>query len=147
LDRSTPFWRSCGPGDDLIYGGFLVYGGPDDDAIYGGSGDDAIYGDDGDDYLYAAGDGIADLLSGGGGSDLCIVGPEDLAHTSGCEVLYVQVTLIELFAAATERGARSGCPFPSVWEILRFSGVLSYLASIRLRFFRRFSGQNSRRPA
>jgi Ca2+-binding RTX toxin-like protein len=77
-----------------------------------GNGDDAIYGDDGDDYLYAADDGIADLLSGGGGSDLCVVGPEDLAYTSGCEVSYVQVTLIELFAAATEEVApRAGAPF------------------------------------
>jgi hypothetical protein len=50
-------------------------------AIYGGLGSDAIYGDDGDDYLYAA---------GGDGSDPCVVGPEDLAYTSGCEVLYVQ---------------------------------------------------------
>jgi hypothetical protein len=74
---STPFWRSCGPGDDLIRGCF----GNGDDAIYGGLSSDAIYGDDGDDCLYAA---------GGGGSDPCVVGPEDLAYTSGCEVLYVQ---------------------------------------------------------
>jgi Ca2+-binding RTX toxin-like protein len=86
LDRSTPFWRSCGPGNDLIRGGF----GNGADALYGGPGSDAVYGDDGDDYLYAAGEGIADLVSGGPGSALCVVGPEDLPYTSGCEVLYVQ---------------------------------------------------------
>lgn len=83
---------------DLIYGGYgddLIRGGALDDALYGGPGSDAIYGDDlpfeaFDDYLYSAGDGIADLVSGGAGSDLCIVGPEDLPYTSGCEVLYVQ---------------------------------------------------------
>jgi Ca2+-binding RTX toxin-like protein len=75
-----------GYGDDLIRGGF----GDGDDALYGGLGSDAIYGDDGDDYLYSAGDDTADLVSGGAGDDLCIVGPEDLLYTSGCEALYVQ---------------------------------------------------------
>jgi Ca2+-binding RTX toxin-like protein len=83
---------------DLIYGGYgddLILGGALDDALYGGPGSDAIYGDDlpaeaFDDYLYSAGDGTADLVSGGAGSDLCIVGPEDVPYTSGCEVLYVQ---------------------------------------------------------
>jgi hypothetical protein len=41
-------------------------------------------------HLYSAGDATADLVSGGAGSDLCVVGPEDLPYTSGCEVLYVQ---------------------------------------------------------
>jgi len=79
--------------NDLIYGGSgddLIRGGALDDALYGGPGSDAIYGDEHDDYLYSAGDGTADLVSGGAGSDLCIVGPEDLPYTYGCEVLYVQ---------------------------------------------------------
>ena len=75
-----------GYGDDLIRGGF----GDGDDALYGGLGSDAVYGDHGDDYLYAAGDAAADLVSGGAGSDLCIVGSEDLPHTSGCEALRVR---------------------------------------------------------
>jgi Ca2+-binding RTX toxin-like protein len=83
---------------DLIYGGYgddLIRGGALDDALYGGPGSDAIYGDElqteaFDDYLYSAGDGTADLVSGGAGSDLCIVGPEDLPYTYGCEMLYVQ---------------------------------------------------------
>ncbi|QIN77650.1 hypothetical protein GBA65_03040 [Rubrobacter marinus] len=72
-----------GPGDDLVRGGF----GDGDDALYGGPGSDAVYGDGGDDYLYAADDASADLVSGGAGSDLCVVGTEDLPHTSGCEAL------------------------------------------------------------
>lgn len=75
-----------GPGDDLIRGGF----GNGDDALYGDLGSDAVHGDDGDDYLYSADDATADLVSGGAGSDLCIVGPEDLPYTSGCDVLYVR---------------------------------------------------------
>jgi Ca2+-binding RTX toxin-like protein len=80
-------------GHDLIYGGYgddLVRGGALDDALYGGPGSDAVYGDEYDDYLYSAGDATADLVSGGAGSDLCVVGPEDLPYTSGCEALYVR---------------------------------------------------------
>jgi Ca2+-binding RTX toxin-like protein len=60
------------------------------DALHGGPGSDAAHGDAGDDYLYSAGDSVADLVSGGAGSDLCVVAREDVPYTSGCEALRVQ---------------------------------------------------------
>lgn len=78
-------------GDDLVDGGTgndSVYGGAGDYTIYGYKGYDDLYGWTGSDYLYSAGDGAFDLVVGGYGYDVCVVGPQDSAY--GCEELYRQ---------------------------------------------------------
>ena len=78
-------------GNDLVDGGSgddEVYGGVGNDTIYGSGGSDNLYGWTGSDYLYSAGDGTYDLVYGGSGYDICVVGPEDEAY--GCEAIYGQ---------------------------------------------------------
>ena len=61
-----------GAGDDDFYGGDLgetLTGGPGDDELIGGGGSDALKGGFGDDFLWGEGDGLADALDGGEGSE------------------------------------------------------------------------------
>jgi Ca2+-binding RTX toxin-like protein len=59
-------------GNDTIYGGDgndQIDGGSGDDQLFGDAGIDLLMGSSGDDLLYAGGDGAADVLVGGSGSD------------------------------------------------------------------------------
>ena len=81
----------CGDGEDLFISTGnsrdLVYGGGGNDSIYAGDGWDWVLGEEGDDVIcdsllglhFSApgGDGKVDWLSGGGGSDTFVIGPED----------------------------------------------------------------------
>lgn len=80
-----------GLGDDLVAGGpghDVVDGGLSDDTVHGGTGLDYVYGGLGDDVLWGSGprvqdDGVADIVDGGLGYDICYVDAADIVKN--CE--------------------------------------------------------------
>lgn len=77
------------PGDDVIHGNKITNGKPSqvinglggDDRIWGGKGADEINGDAGNDRLHGYHAG-ADLIDGGPGSDVCVIGETPGGHTN-----------------------------------------------------------------
>ncbi len=76
---------SGGDGDDTLNGGAqndTLSGGDDNDTLDGGTGADEMYGEAGNDTIYSRlGEGIADHIIGGAGTDLAIVDRSDISGT------------------------------------------------------------------
>ncbi|MES2961494.1 MAG: tandem-95 repeat protein [Pseudomonadota bacterium] len=72
-----------GAGNDIINTGAgtdIINGGAGDDIINGGDGGDTINGGDGNDKLYSSGSGSNDILTGGLGSDIFVIGNDIISN-------------------------------------------------------------------
>ena len=81
-----------GSGDDIIYGGAgadQISSGSGNDTLYGEEGDDVLHGNvgnqildggEGNDVLYSAGRRSDDVLTGGSGSDIFIIGNDKISN-------------------------------------------------------------------
>ena len=77
-----------GANDDRIYGGYgndRLHGRYGNDKLVGGPGSDGLSGGYGNDRIYAAGDGTADVIRCGPGTDYAVYGPTDTFADGSCE--------------------------------------------------------------